>query len=77
MGAEELHAASSQANNLPRSKSAQALKSVPEGQEEHIAAMSQLFWIATSMLESDLEHEFLLALHLLDKVRPFQLFLSV
>uniref|UniRef100_A0A914W2H8 Protein furry n=1 Tax=Plectus sambesii TaxID=2011161 RepID=A0A914W2H8_9BILA len=68
MGAEELHAASSQANNLPRSKSAQALKSVPEGQEEHMAAMSQLFWIATSMLESDFEHEYLLALHLLDKM---------
>lgn len=55
--------------NLPRSKSAHALKTVGEGQDEHMTALSQLLWIAVSLLESDYEHEFLLALRLLEKVR--------
>ena len=28
-----------------------------------------MFWISVSLLESDFEYEFLLAVHLLDKVR--------
>lgn len=56
------------ATNLPRSKSAHALKTVGEGQDEHMTALSQLLWIAVSLLESDYEHEFLLALRLLEKV---------
>lgn len=67
IGGEEL-IAGTQTSNLPRSKSAQTLKSVPEGQEEHIVALSQLLWIAASLLESHLEHEFLLGAGLLDKV---------
>ena len=30
--------------------------------------MAQLFWIAVSMLESDYEYEFILAMRVLDKV---------
>lgn len=56
--------------NLPRSKSAQTLKMLNEtgNIDEHVVTLSQLLWIAISMLESDYEHEFLLALKLLEKV---------
>lgn len=55
-------------SNIPRSKSAHALKSAFEGQDEHVVALSHLLWIAVSMLESDYEHEYLLALRVLEKV---------
>lgn len=56
-------------NNLPRSKSALTLKCVTEEeQDDHMVTLTQLLWIALSMLESDLEHEFLLSLRLLDKL---------
>jgi hypothetical protein len=56
-------------NYLPRSKSAQILRTVPEeAVEEHLASMAQLMWIAVTLLESDQEHEFHLAAHLLHKL---------
>ena len=51
---------------LPRSKSAQAL--MPEGQEKHVRSLSQLLWIATSLLESEQEHELALGLQLVQKL---------
>ena len=30
--------------------------------------VTRVFWIAVSLLESDYEHEFLMAIHLLNKV---------
>ncbi|GFV46815.1 protein furry homolog [Trichonephila clavipes] len=58
------------ANNLGRSRSAQSLKMADEqfSQEDRMTLLSQFFWIAVSLLESDYEHEFLLAVRLLEKV---------
>lgn len=57
-------------NNLGRSRSAQSLKMADEqfSQEDRMALLAQFFWIAVSLLESDYEHEFLLAVRLLEKV---------
>ncbi|GBM95380.1 Protein furry [Araneus ventricosus] len=57
-------------NNLGRSRSAQSLKMADEqfSQEDRMTLLSQFFWIAVSLLESDYEHEFLLAVRLLEKV---------
>lgn len=57
-------------NNLGRSRSAQSLKMADEqfSQEDRMALLVQFFWIAVSLLESDYEHEFLLAMRLLEKV---------
>ena len=37
-------------------------------QDDKLAILAQLFWIAVCLLESDYEHEFLLALRLLERV---------
>ena len=56
--------------NLPRSHSAQSLKQQQDQQshEDKLTILSQLFWIAISLLDSDYDHEFHLAVRLLDKV---------
>ena len=56
--------------NLKRSTSAQSLKQLqdPMGQDDKLTILSQMFWIAVSLLESDYEYEFLLAVRLLEKV---------
>lgn len=43
-----------------------------ESQEEHLSSLSQLLWIAVALLESDQEHEFHLALHMLQKLLDLQ-----
>lgn len=64
-------------NNLGRSRSAQSLKLQDEQYmtpEDKTSLLAQFFWIAVAMLETDYEHEYLLALCLLDKVlSKFQL----
>ena len=56
--------------NLSRSRSAQSLKVVADSasRDDKMSVLAQLFWIATFVLESDYEYEFLLALRLLNKV---------
>ena len=56
--------------NLSRSRSAQSLKNSqdPQVQDDKLTIMLQLFWVAVSLLESDYEYEFLLAVRLLDNV---------
>lgn len=54
---------------LCRSKSATALKTMDAGVgEEDFSTLCRLFLIAVAMLESNFDNEYLLALHLLDKV---------
>ncbi|VDK63731.1 unnamed protein product [Onchocerca ochengi] len=54
---------------LSRSKSATALKTLDAGVgEEDFSTLCRLFLIAVAMLESNSDNEYLLALHLLDKV---------
>ncbi|VDM37733.1 unnamed protein product [Toxocara canis] len=54
---------------LSRSKSATALKSTEHGVgEEDLSALCQLLSISVAMLESNNDNEYLLALHLLDKI---------
>jgi len=36
--------------------------------DERLTVLVQMFWISVSLLESDFEYEFLLAVRLLDKV---------
>lgn len=57
-------------NSLGRSRSALSLKMADEQytQEDKTTLLAQFFWIAVSLLDSDYEHEFLLALRLLEKV---------
>ena len=56
-------------SNMPRSRSAQSLKNMDQaGNEDKLTIISQMFWIAVSMLESDYEYEFALAVRLLDKI---------
>ncbi|KHJ49277.1 hypothetical protein D918_00402 [Trichuris suis] len=52
--------------NMPRSKSAQAIGA--DNRDDHLTALSQLLWIAVSMLESDFESEFSMGLKLLDRL---------
>ena len=54
---------------MPRSRSEKSLKNSEQGTEDKLTILSQMFWIAASLLESDYEYEFLLATRLLDKVR--------
>ncbi|RWS16502.1 protein furry-like protein [Dinothrombium tinctorium] len=57
--------------NLERSKSAQSIKTLEEQYmtpDDKTSLLAQFFWIAIAMLETDYEHEFLLALGLLDKI---------
>ncbi|KAJ8969161.1 hypothetical protein NQ314_001902 [Rhamnusium bicolor] len=53
--------------NLSRSRSAQSLKLLGDTatQDDKLTILAQLFWLAVSLLESDYEHEFLLAVRLL------------
>ena len=53
---------------MPRSRSEKTLKNAEQGVEDKLTIMTQMFWIAVSLLESDYEYEFLLATKLLDKV---------
>ena len=55
-------------SNVPRSHSEKSLKNSEQGVEDKLTIMSQMFWIAVSLLESDYEYEFHLATILLDKV---------
>ena len=60
-------------SNLLRSRSSQSLRqthdmtSLPN--DERLTVLVQMFWISVSLLESDFEYEFLLAVRLLHKVR--------
>ena len=55
--------------NLSRSRSAQSLKNLADNSsDDKLTILSQMFWLAVSLLESDYEHEFLLAIRLLEKV---------
>lgn len=59
------------ASSLSRSRSAQSLKLMSTDsvtQDDKMMILAQLFWLAVSLLESDYEHEFLLALRLLTRV---------
>ncbi|XP_058831172.1 protein furry isoform X5 [Topomyia yanbarensis] len=58
------------ASSLSRSRSAQSLKLLGDTatQDDKMTILAQLFWLAVSLLESDYEHEFLLALRLLTRV---------
>ncbi|XP_075160591.1 microtubule binding protein furry isoform X3 [Haematobia irritans] len=55
---------------LSRSRSAQSLKMLGDTatQDDKMTILAQLFWLSVSLLESDYEHEFLLALRLLTRV---------
>ncbi|KAF2884642.1 hypothetical protein ILUMI_21529 [Ignelater luminosus] len=57
-------------SNLSRSRSAQSLKLLSDSasQDDKLTILAQLFWLSVSLLESDYEHEFLLALRLLARV---------
>lgn len=57
-------------SNLARSRSAQSLKLLSDSasQDDKLTILAQLFWLSVSLLESDYEHEFLLALRLLARV---------
>lgn len=57
-------------SNLSRSRSAQSLKLLGDSasQDDKLTILAQLFWLSVSLLESDYEHEFLLALRLLASV---------
>lgn len=54
---------------MTRSRSAQSLRNMDQaGNEDKLTIVSQMFWIAVTLLESDYEYEFSLAVRLLDKV---------
>lgn len=55
-------------SNVPRSRSEKTLKNAEQGVEDKLTIMTQMFWIAISLLESDYEYEFMLATKLLDKI---------
>lgn len=56
-------------SNIPRSRSAQSLKNADQSSsEDKLTIVAQMFWIAVSVLESDYEYEFLLAVQLLKRV---------
>ncbi|XP_073975779.1 microtubule binding protein furry isoform X3 [Rhodnius prolixus] len=56
--------------NLCRSRSAQSLKLLGDSasQDDKMTILAQLFWLSLSLLQSDYEHEFLLALRLVDRL---------
>nr|AOV18883.1 furry [Lymnaea stagnalis] len=59
----------SRKSNLARSRSAQSLKNLDQsGTEDKLTLVTQMFWITVSLLESDYEYEFTLAVRLLDKI---------
>ena len=55
------------ATSLMRSRSAQSLHDVAS-RDDHMTVLAQMVWVGISLLESDFEFEFLLAVRLLDKV---------
>eukprot|EP00058_Branchiostoma_floridae_P025945 XP_002611435.1 hypothetical protein BRAFLDRAFT_63933 [Branchiostoma floridae] len=55
-------------NTLPRSRSTQSMKSAADKFDTRHNLLSQLFWVCVSLLESDYDHEFLLALKLMDRL---------
>jgi len=60
-------------SNLLRSRSSQSLRQTPDmsgsvPNDDRLTVLVQMFWISVSLLESDFEYEFLLAVRLLDKV---------
>ncbi|XP_078324714.1 protein furry-like isoform X4 [Crassostrea virginica] len=56
-------------SHIPRSRSAQSLKNAEQsGSEDKLTIVAQMFWIAVSLLESDYEYEFLLAVQLLGRI---------
>ena len=57
--------------NLRRSASSLSLKPDPGAQQDKVTILTQLFWIAVALLESDYDYEFLLAVKLLSKVINF------
>lgn len=63
---------SRKSTNMCRSRSAQSLKMITcdqGNQDDKLSILSQMFWVAVSLLESDYEHEFCLAIRLLTRVR--------
>ncbi|KAI5700687.1 hypothetical protein M8J75_002010 [Diaphorina citri] len=56
--------------SLARSRSAQSLKLLGDSTsaDDKMTILAQLFWLSVSLLESDYEHEYLLALRLLARV---------
>ena len=59
--------------NSPLTSSTGSSKEFSEFQlpESPYDMLARLFWIGVSLLESDYEHEFLLAIRLLEKVKSF------
>jgi len=60
-------------SNLLRSRSSQSLRQTQDTTtslptDERLTVLVQMFFISVSLLESDFEYEFLLAVRLLDKV---------
>ena len=55
--------------NLRRSASTLSLKHDSGAGEDKATILSQMFWIAVALLQSDFEYEFLLAVNLLAKVK--------
>lgn len=56
-------------SGLAKSHSVQSLKNFDEATaEDKLTIVTQMFWMAVSMLESDYDYEFLLAIKLLDKI---------
>ena len=60
-------------SSLLRSRSSQSLRLSHDGAaasaaDDRLTVLVQMFWISVSLLESDFEYEFLLAVRLLDKV---------
>jgi len=61
-------------SSLLRSRSSQSLRPSHDGAnasaaaDDRLTVLVQMFWISVSLLESDFEYEFLLAVRLLDKV---------
>ncbi|XP_054735462.1 protein furry-like [Anastrepha obliqua] len=66
----ERNAAKFGGSALSRSRSAQSLKMLGDSatQDDKMTILAQLFWLSVSLLESDYEHEFLLAVRLLTRV---------
>lgn len=73
---DETTASSSSQQQLLRSHSSLSLRgaatsidtSLPYISDDRLTVLVQMFWISVSLLESDFEYEFLLAVRLLDKV---------
>ncbi|XP_067645046.1 protein furry isoform X3 [Eurosta solidaginis] len=66
----ERNAAKFGGSALSRSRSAQSLKMLGDSatQDDKMTILAQLFWLSVSLLESDYEYEFLLAVRLLTRV---------